>query len=82
MSTPYCLSSRAVAQRPFSANPAPPSSSSADWRCTCCGKKLGLFQDGRLHVRFTRSHEYLVSLPAQATCRGCGTLNEAAAPKR
>ena len=54
----------------------------ANWRCTCCNKLLGVFRDGRVHLRFSRGHEYLVSLPAQATCRGCGTLNEAPAPTR
>jgi hypothetical protein len=81
MSTPNCLSSRAASRQLAcpSASSAPPPS--ADWRCTCCGKLLGQFRGDRLHVRFSRGHEYLASLPAQATCRGCGTLNEAAAPK-
>lgn len=77
MSTPFCASPRAVAQRPSSANPAPPSSSSADWRCTRCSKLLGQFRDGRLHVRFARGHEYFVGFPVDATCRGCGSLNHA-----
>jgi hypothetical protein len=29
-----------------------------------------------MHLRYARGHEYLVGLPVQATCRGCGTLNE------
>ena len=58
--------------------PAPSISphSSTEWRCTKCGKLLGICQNGRMHLRFARRHEYLVSLPVAATCRGCGTLNE------
>ena len=82
MPTPFPASHISTPSRTSSAKIKPSLSSISDWRCTCCGKLLGQFRDGRLHVRFTRSHEYLVSLPAQATCRGCGTLNEAAAPKR
>lgn len=47
-----------------------------DWRCTRCGKLLGLLRGGRLHLRFTRGHEYLVGFPATAICRGCRALNE------
>ena len=54
----------------------------ADWRCTSCGKLLGVCRSGRMHLRFTRGHEYLVGFPVQATCRGCGTLNQATAPTR
>ena len=50
-------------------------SSAADWRCSGCGCLLGVRRDGRLQVRLARGHQYLVSLPSQATCRGCGTLN-------
>ena len=46
------------------------------WRCTRCGKLLGLFQGGRLHIRFAHGHEYLVGFPATSVCRGCRTLNE------
>lgn len=53
-----------------------------DWRCTRCDKMLGVCRDGRVHLRFARGHEYLVGYPVQATCRGCGTLNEASAPLR
>ena len=53
-----------------------------DWRCNCCGKLLGVRRDGLIHVSFARGHEYLVSLPATATCRGCGTLNQATANAR
>jgi phage FluMu protein Com len=47
-----------------------------EWRCTRCGKLLGLLRDGRLHLRFARGHEYLVGFPATSVCRGCRTLNE------
>ena len=53
-----------------------------DWRCTRCDKLLGVCRDGRMHLRFARGHEYLVGFPVQATCRGCGTLNQATAPAR
>lgn len=53
-----------------------------DWRCNCCGKLLGVRREGVMHLSFARGHEYLVSLPATATCRGCGTLNQATAPAR
>ncbi len=47
-----------------------------EWRCTNCGKLLGLLRDDRLHLRFARGHEYLVGFPATSVCRGCRTLNE------
>lgn len=82
MPGPHCLSSRASYHRLSSASPAPPPRAGADWRCTGCNKLLGQFRGDRLHVRIARGHEYLASLPAQAICRGCGTLSEATAPKR
>jgi phage FluMu protein Com len=54
----------------------------SEWRCTRCDKLLGVCRDGRMHLRFARGHEYLVGFPVQATCRGCGTLNQATAPAR
>ena len=54
----------------------------ATWRCTRCDKLLGIRRDGRLHIRFARGHEYLVGFPIVATCRGCGTLNQANASAR
>lgn len=66
---------------PGTANPQP-SNYNLEWRCTGCGKLLGIRRDGRLHLRFARGHEYLVGFPVQATCRGCGTLNHASAPTR
>ena len=56
-----------------------PTTSNPDWRCTRCDKLLGVCRDGRMHLRFARAHEYFVGFPVAATCRSCGTLNEAAA---
>jgi hypothetical protein len=47
-----------------------------DWRCASCGQLLGRLCDGRLHLRFGRGYEYVVSLPVTSACRGCQTLNE------
>jgi hypothetical protein len=47
-----------------------------EWRCTSCGKLLGVLRDGRLHLRFARGHEYLVGFPATSVCRACRALNE------
>ena len=49
-----------------------------EWRCERCEKLLGVLNGGRIHIRFGRGHEYLVSFPATGVCRGCGTLNEIA----
>ena len=59
-----------------------PNPLSLEWRCTHCDKLLGGCRDGRMHLRFARGHEYLVGFPVQATCRGCGTLNQAQSPAR
>jgi hypothetical protein len=64
------------------AKTAPTTSSDSGWRCTRCDKLLGVCRDGRMHLRFARGHEYFVGLPVVATCRGCGTLNQATAPTR
>lgn len=56
--------------------------SNAEWRCTRCEKLLGVCRDSRMHLRFARGHEYFVGFPVVATCRGCGTLNQAGAPSR
>lgn len=79
MPTPF--QSRSV-RSPRDHKTAPAVGSSADWRCTGCGKLLGIRRDGLMHLSFARGHEYLVSYPATATCRGCGTLNQATAPAR
>lgn len=46
-----------------------------DWRCRCCGKRLGLCHPDHVHLRFSRGREYLVGYPVIATCHGCGMLN-------
>lgn len=46
-----------------------------EWRCQKCAKLLGLHRAGRLHLAF-QGHDYRVSLPAEATCRRCGTFNQ------
>jgi len=51
-----------------------------EWRCTRCGKLLGLREGDRLHIRFARGHEYLVGFPVTSICRSCRTLNELAEP--
>jgi hypothetical protein len=47
-----------------------------DWRCRRCDKKLGELSGNKVFLRFTRGHEYVAHLPATASCRACGTLNE------
>ena len=47
-----------------------------EWRCTRCGKLLGVLGKGRVHIRLTRGHEYLAGFPVTGTCRGCHSLNE------
>jgi hypothetical protein len=59
-----------------------PTISHQEWRCTQCRKLLGVRRDGRMHLRFARGHEYFVGFPVVATCRGCGTLNQATVPSR
>ena len=48
----------------------------ADWRCHRCSRLLGRLEDGVVHLHFARGHQYLVSLPAVATCRACNSLNK------
>lgn len=64
----YHVSSSLTHHRPQTHLPA------AEWRCRRCGKLLGVHRGGKLQMRF-KDHEYLVSLPVEATCRGCGTHN-------
>jgi hypothetical protein len=66
------------ARKLASRNSHPPS----EWRCTGCDKLLGVRREGRMHIRFARAHEYLAGFPVTATCRGCGTLNQALASAR
>ena len=60
----------------------PAKGGSTEWRCERCAKLLGVCREGRMHLRFARGHEYFVGFPVVATCRGCGTLNQASAPTR
>ena len=77
MPTPFPSRQAAPTRRSGAANANP---TTAYWRCTRCDKLLGIRRGGQLHLRFARGHEYFVSLPAVATCRGCGTLNKAPSP--
>lgn len=61
-------------QPPRNTTPSRPVPSGAEWRCLDCNKLLGVRRGGKLHVR-AHGHEYFVSLPVEATCRGCGTFN-------
>lgn len=54
--------------------PSHPPPAGAEWRCLECGKLLGVRRGGKLQVR-VHGHDYLVSLPVEATCRGCATFN-------
>jgi len=47
-----------------------------EWRCSRCGRRIGVIQGDRLHIRFARGHEYLVGFPATCVCRNCRTLND------
>jgi len=67
-------------QRQVAGSPRSNPHHSNEWRCTRCKKLLGVSRDGHMHLRFARGHEYFVSFPVTATCRGCGTLNQASAP--
>lgn len=82
MQTPHRPSHTARSSRPGHIPTPTANGSSIEWRCTCCDKLLGVRRDGRMHLRFARGHEYFVGFPVVATCRGCGTLNQASAPTR
>jgi hypothetical protein len=82
MQTPHRPSQTARSSQPGHAATPPANAVPMEWRCTRCAKLLGICRDSRMHLRFARGHDYLVSLPATATCRGCGTLNQASAPTR
>ena len=47
-----------------------------EWRCTNCGKMLGVIDGIRLHIQFARGPKYIANLPATSTCQVCGTINE------
>jgi len=81
MKTPLPLR-QALPSSGHDANPARINTANPEWRCSRCSKLLGICRDGRMHLRFARGHEYIVGFPVVATCRGCGTLNQATAPTR
>jgi hypothetical protein len=82
MQTPFPVrdATRRLSPRPASTRSF--DSSACEWRCTQCNKLLGVRRDDRMHLRFARSHEYFAGFPIVATCRGCGTLNQAAGSAR
>jgi hypothetical protein len=47
-----------------------------DWRCKRCRKLLGVIEGERIHIQFSRGHQYIVGAPATSVCRNCQTLNE------
>lgn len=49
---------------------------SKQWRCTECGRLLGVRENQRLRIRFSRVYDYLVGLPATSVCPRCQSLNE------
>ena len=68
----------------LSANDNGPTRTSSDssgsaWRCSECGKLLGMANGNQLHIRVQKHREYLVGLPVTANCHGCGTLNRKSA---
>ncbi len=79
MPTPFPLRQK-IRSNWSGASDTTPTNPDCQWRCTGCEKLLGVSRGDRLHLRFARSHEYLVGYPVVATCRGCGTLNQATAP--
>ena len=82
MQTPF--SARQTAQSSWGKNTKTKVQASAgvEWRCSSCGKLLGVSRDDCMHLRFARGHEYFVAFPVVATCRGCGALNQAQTPPR
>lgn len=75
MPTPFPSRQTAASNQTDGAKAGPAKPRSAEWRCTRCGKLLGVLREGGLHLRFTGGHEYLVTLPGTCTCRGCRALN-------
>ena len=57
-----------------STGPLPPSPAPSEWRCLECGKLLGVRHGAHLHIRL-QGNCYIVSLPVEAACRGCGAFN-------
>jgi hypothetical protein len=56
---------------PFFLKPSP---KPVEWRCLECGKLLGVRHGAQLNIRL-QGHCYLVNLPVEAICRGCGAEN-------
>ena len=56
-----------------------PMTSWPEWRCTQCGKLLGVAKGNQLHIRVQKNREYMVGFPVTANCHGCGTLNSKSA---
>jgi phage FluMu protein Com len=82
MQTPLPARDAARQSLPSRASTPPANARPSEWRCTRCDKLLGVCRNGRMHLRFARGHEYFVGFPIEATCRGCGTLNQTNAPTR
>lgn len=82
MPTPIPSSQPGLLSRSGAENTKSTATANREWRCTRCDKMLGVRQDNRMHLRFARAHEYFVGFPVVATCRGCGTLNQATSPAR
>lgn len=47
-----------------------------EWRCVRCRKLLGVVENGRLYIRFSKGYQYIVGFPANCVCRSCNALNE------
>ena len=55
------------------------------WLCSRCGRQLGKRAgDDKLEIRFSRAHQYLVTLPVTCVCPrpDCRTLNELRCPSK
>ena len=68
--------SRRTAQLPLIVRAAIPPipDTPSEWRCLECGKLLGIRRGACLHIRM-HGHDYGVTLPVEANCRGCGAYN-------
>jgi len=42
-----------------------------EWRCSRCGRLLGVVYHRLIHLKFAGGHEYLVTRPASARCPRC-----------
>ena len=84
MPIPFPSRPPAPLHRSGAAKKTPPTTplSTSTWRCIRCDGVLGVFREGRMHVSFSRGHEYFTGFPVQAKCRGCGTLNHTSGPAR